>query len=121
MWADLQRYLHVRNTKGVCTFRNVRGSTDVPVPVPSSHIMCQQSPASPWERPGLQVAVPAASPSGKRAVAPRSPARAGMLLHAAHSDLTDYCREGLNTARAPHVLSFCAAPGEPAPALTEAF
>ena len=46
MHADLQRYLHVHNMKGVCTFRNIRWSTDVPVPFPSSHIMCQQSPAS---------------------------------------------------------------------------
>lgn len=45
-------------------------------------------------------------PSGKQALVLRSPACAGALLHAAHSDLADYCREGLNSARAPHALPF---------------
>lgn len=45
-------------------------------------------------------------PSGKQALVLQSPACAGALLHAAHSDLADYCREGLNSARAPHALPF---------------
>lgn len=63
-------------------------------------ITCQHEPG---ERQELRVAVPAASPRGKQGVTPWSPAHAGTLLRAAHSDLRGNCGEGLNTARAPHL------------------